>query len=175
MNKQSPNNTSLRARLHLAIAMPLRWRCDNAPKSNVCIRSCTVTHSVCDCYCNITGGLLGIALWAIQERCRCDSGVAVAVCKWALSDSKILPFLTKLKFLISSWNRTIVHLWRKWYASFELQIISFPRNLKLVRKVDLICNLLTCLQTPLPMFISECWTSFTMWLTQQAMPEWIVL
>ena len=53
-------NEPLQARLHLAIATSLRWRCDIAPKSNVCVRSCTVTYSICacDCDCNIAGGSL---------------------------------------------------------------------------------------------------------------------
>ena len=46
----------LRAHLHLTIATLLQWRCDIVPKSNVCVRSCTVTYSVCDC--DIAGGSL---------------------------------------------------------------------------------------------------------------------
>ena len=49
-------DTMVRAHLHLAIATPLQWRCDITPKSNVCVQSCTVTYSVCNC--DITGGLL---------------------------------------------------------------------------------------------------------------------
>ena len=48
----------LRAHLHLAIATRLWWRWDIAPKSNVCAWSCTVTYSVCNCDCDITGGSL---------------------------------------------------------------------------------------------------------------------
>ena len=70
---------AVRARLHLAIAKPLRYR----------------SQIKCMClilYCYIQRLRLRlwlrhrwqITLWAIQERCRCDSGVAIAVCKWAL-------------------------------------------------------------------------------------------
>ena len=48
----------LRAHLHLVIATPLQWCCDIALKSNVCVLSCTVTYSICDCDCNIAGGSL---------------------------------------------------------------------------------------------------------------------
>ena len=82
---------NLRARLHLAIATPLWWRCNIAPKSNVCIWSCTVTYSICNCDCNIAGG-------SLQEWHRCNSGVAVAVavCKWVLMGIYIGVCLSKV-------------------------------------------------------------------------------
>ena len=47
-----PITVPVRARLHLVTVTWLWWRCDIALKSNVCVRSCTVTYSVCDCDCD---------------------------------------------------------------------------------------------------------------------------
>ena len=65
----------LRARLHLGIATSLPYRSEI--KCMCLILYCYIQHLW-------LRHRWGIALWAIQERRRCDSGVAVAVCKWAL-------------------------------------------------------------------------------------------
>ena len=74
----------LRARLHLAIATPLQWRCDITPKSNVCVRSYTVTYSICDCDCNYD---IAVGGHFVSDSWVAAIAVAVAVCKWALMAS----------------------------------------------------------------------------------------
>ena len=70
----------LRARLHLAIATLLRWRCNIAPKSNVCVRSCTVTYSICDCNCDCD---------TIGDRFMSDSR-AMSLRFWSRSSSRCM-------------------------------------------------------------------------------------
>ena len=70
----------LRARLHLVIAMSLRYRSEIK-----CM--CSILYCYIKCLRLRMRHHWGITLWAIEERCHCDSGVAVAVavCKWALT------------------------------------------------------------------------------------------